>query len=140
MLERRDAPGQLRVLGCKLTSAAIAGERLGGFVASRVNLGNAFESCQVFRGRCQDGRQLGQGRVEVPVVNQGAAQRGPGGGVLGVQGEADPARLDGFVHPAGTPELFCEGGKRKRRRILLDPASQFLNARAVRHVDSLAEA
>ena len=140
MLERRDAPGQLRVLGCKLTSAAIAGERLGGFVASRVNLGDAFERSQVFRGRRQDRRQLGQSRVEVPVVNQGAAERGSCGGVLGVQREAGPARLDGFVQPAGTPELFCEGGKRKRRRILLDPASQFLNARAVRHVDSLAEA
>ena len=87
----------------------------------------------------ENGRELDQGGVEVPTVDQCAAERGSRRSVFGVQGESGAADLDGLVQPTGTPELFGKGRKCERRRILVDPASQLLNARAVRHEDSLAE-
>jgi hypothetical protein len=46
---------------------------------------------------------------------------------------------DGLPRSAGAAQFFCEGGESERRRVLVDPASEFLDARAVRHADSLRQ-
>ena len=101
--------------------------------APRVNLGNAFERGQMSGAAASTVVSSAERGVELALVEQRAAERGASGGVFGVEGEAGPAGLDRLAEPAGAPEFLGEGGKSKRRRILLDPASQLLNARAVRH-------
>ena len=49
------------------------------------------------------------------------------------------AEGDGFPRAAGAAQFFGERGESERRRVLLDPASEFLDARAVRHGDSLVQ-
>jgi hypothetical protein len=45
-----------------------------------------------------------------------------------MDGKAGPAGVDGFLMLARSPALFRQLGKSNRRRILLDPASQIVNA------------
>ena len=47
--------------------------------------------------------------------------------------QTDAAGLDRVVVAADAAELFGERRKRNRRRVRLDPASQFLYARILRH-------
>jgi hypothetical protein len=47
--------------------------------------------------------------------------------------QARPADLHGFCVPTGTPVFLGELRKRNRRRILLDAASQVVDARIVDH-------
>jgi len=54
-----------------------------------------------------------------------------------MKGESGLTDLDGFGRFAGAPQFLGEGREGERRRILLDPATQFLNAGALRHGDSL---
>jgi hypothetical protein len=104
-----------------------------------VNLGNASNSAQVLGRRRENGRQFCEGVVQLSKVEQRAAERGARGEVFGVDRQTGAADADGFRRAAGAAELFGERRKRQRRRILLDPASQVFNARAVRHRDSLLQ-
>ena len=50
-----------------------------------------------------------------------------------MKGKPRPADAYRFLQAPGTTEFLGERGKRERRRILLDPASQVVNALIVRH-------
>ena len=58
-------------------------------------------------------------------LDQGAAERDARGEIAGVIGEAGAADADGFVVVAGAAALLGELRKSNRRRVRLDPASQF---------------
>jgi len=49
------------------------------------------------------------------------------------------ADCDGFLRAAGTSQFLGKGGESERRRVLVDPASEFLDARTVRHANSLRQ-
>jgi hypothetical protein len=49
------------------------------------------------------------------------------------------AQGHGFLRAARAAQFFGERGKSQRRRILVDPASEFLDAWAVRHGDSVVQ-
>ena len=71
-------------------------------------------------------------------LDQGAAERDACREVVGVICEAGAADADGFVVGAGAAALFCELRKSHRRRVRLDPASQFQKSWVVvRHTASL---
>jgi hypothetical protein len=89
--------------------------------------------------RSEHGRQFRERVVELSKVEQRAAERGARGEILGMDRHTGAADAHGFRRAAGAAELFGERRKRQRRRILLDPAPQVFNARAVRHRDSLLQ-
>jgi hypothetical protein len=47
--------------------------------------------------------------------------------------QAGAAGFDGVFVPADPPELFRKGREGNRRRVRVDPASQFLYPRVFRH-------
>ena len=107
--------------------------------AKAMNFGDASDRAEMLGRRLQHHGQFRQGIVKLAEIEQGAPERGAGGQVFGVEGQAGAADADGFLRATGAAELFGERRKRQRRRILLDPASQVFNPRAVRHGDSLMQ-
>ena len=61
--------------------------------------------------------------IEVALIEQYSTEGRSGGGVFGMNLQTGTAGLHGLVEPARSPQLFGQGGKCQRRRILLDPAS-----------------
>ena len=72
--------------------------------------------------------------VELTELDERAAEGDARREVSGMNREAGPAGVDRFLmYFSGPPALFGELGKSNRRRILLDPASQIVNARIFGH-------
>lgn len=128
---------QLGVASRQGQRQAIFDERFVQVAAHFVDFGDAFEGREVLGRPAKNGRQLDQRRVEIAGLEQRATERGASGKIFGMEDEAGLTDLDGFGRLAVAPQFFCEGREGERRRILLDPATQFLNAGAVRHGDSL---
>lgn len=103
------------------------------------NFLDALERAQVIRRSRQHRGQLGKGVIELSEIEKRPPQRGARSEIFGVNREAGPADADRFPRPAGTAKFLGERRKRQRRRILLDPASQIVDARAVRHGDSVVQ-
>jgi len=73
-------------------------------------------------------RELSLGGVEIVDFDESPAERDTGRQVTRMNREARPAGVDRFLVGARAAALFGELGKRNRRRILLDPAPQVVNA------------
>ena len=87
-----------------------------------------------FSGRgAEDRFQLLARPVVVADLDQRAAERDAGGQIRRVPLQAAAAGLYGFFVAALTAVLLRQRRKRNRRRIHLDPASQLLYARILRH-------
>jgi hypothetical protein len=87
----------------------------------------------IVRRRLEDPLELGFRLFDTTELEERPAERDPGREVRGMLFEAglrDPDRLRVFADP---PVFFGELRKSNRRRILLDPASKFLNPRIVVH-------
>src|SRR5262249_38398876 len=81
----------------------------------------------------EDRLELLAGGVVVAGFDEAAAERDARREVGRVPLKAGAARIDGVLIAPDPPELFRERRKRNRRRVRLDPASQFLYPRVLRH-------
>ena len=101
-----------------------------------------FRECpdrgEILRSHAQHVFELLAGLVVPADLEQRSSQRDAGRQVRGMTLQAGPARGYRIVEPAGAAVFLGERGKRDRRRIDLDPASQFFNAGGVGHWAELA--
>ena len=137
LLQRGDGARQICILPRQRQRLPVGCQRCSAIAATRVDLRDPLERREVLGRRGQHARQFHQRLIQLAEVQQRPAERGPGARVLRVNGQAGAAGADSIGRPAGAAQLLCEGGKSKRRRIHLDPASQLLNSGAVRHGNSV---
>jgi hypothetical protein len=98
-----------------------------------VDLRERADRREILRGRAQDMFELVPGFVE-PTERQKRAPEGHTGRDIGrVPLESGFAHGNGVCELPCPPVLFGQGRKRNRRRIQLDPASQFLDAGVMGH-------
>ena len=88
---------------------------------------------QIVRSGSNDVFEFFRGFVEPPELEQCPTQRHPCGEIGRVLLKAGSRDFDRLFEIACSPVLFRELRKRNRRRILLDPASQFFYPRIVGH-------
>jgi hypothetical protein len=98
-----------------------------------MNFSDASDRAEMFRRRVEHGGQFREGVVKLAEIEKGAPERGAGGQVFGVKCQTGAADTDRLLCATGAAKLLGEGRKRERRRILVDPASQVIDPRAVRH-------
>ncbi|HEX6463035.1 MAG TPA: hypothetical protein VFZ98_01225 [Vicinamibacterales bacterium] len=91
-----------------------------------VDLPQAPNSGEVLGRRAQHGLELLARGIQVAGLYQRAAQRDARRQIRGMPLKAGDAGFGRFVIPAEAPVLLRERRKRNRRRVGLDPASQFL--------------
>jgi hypothetical protein len=100
-----------------------------------VDFGDATDGGEVFRGALQDQLELGQRIIQQIELDERSAECDARRKVAGMNGESCAAGLHRLLDMPCAATLFGELRKRNRRRIPLDPASQFLNPRVVGHRD-----
>jgi hypothetical protein len=98
-----------------------------------VDIGEPADGRQVLRSQAQHVLELGPRLLVLADLEERPAERHAGRQVGRVPLEAGAADGDRLLAPPGAAVLFREGRKRNRRRIHLDPASQFFDARALSH-------
>ena len=103
-----------------------------------VKLRDASYGDQVIGGRKQHLLEFSFCLVEPAKLRQGAAERHVRGDIEGMLFEACAAKTHGLVIVTGAAMLFRELRKRNRRRILLNPASKFVNPRMARQAAIVA--
>ncbi len=96
-----------------------------------VDFGEATDRRKVFRRRAKDVLELLTCLVEASQLEQRAPERDASGQVGGVTLQSGLARGYRFFEAASTPVFFGESRKRDGRRVHLDPAFQFFDARAL---------
>src|SRR5262245_5511914 len=105
----------------------------GGVAEALVDLLDAADRGDVLGSRPKDGFQLAAGAVVLAHLDERAAERHTRREVRRVPVQPGAARLDRVFIASDAAELLRECRKRNRRRVRLDPASQFLYARILRH-------
>lgn len=83
---------------------------------------------QIVWSRAQNELEFGTRLLRLPEGRQRAAERHACREVCGVMGEPGAGDAHGVLELAAPPVLFRELRKHNRRRILLDPASELLDA------------
>ena len=99
-----------------------------------VDLGERADRREVLRGGAQDVLELVPRFVEPAEFQEGPTEGHAGGDIGRVPLQSGFAGGDGVFELACPPVLLRQGRERDRRRVQLDPASQFLDAGVVRHV------
>lgn len=99
----------------------------------QADLAEAAPRRQVFRRGMEHGSQLTARGVQIAQREQRATEGHARGMVFGVMSESGPADADGVLMAAGAPVFLGELREGKRRRVPLDPASQFLQPRWISH-------
>ena len=107
---------------------AILRERLGESAAPVEHLRQTAHGGEVFRRAFQDDLELGSRRLELVQLEERAPEGHPCGQISGMDRQSGAADLDRILVVPRPPVLLGELGKSNRRRILLDPAPQFVNA------------
>src|SRR5687768_17530941 len=98
-----------------------------------VDFCNSANRRQVLRRGFEDVLQLAEGGVEVVHLEERPPERHPSGEVTRMDCEPGSARFDRvFVAPRSTV-LLRELGKRNRRRVFYNPASELFYTGIVRH-------
>ena len=100
-------------------------ERLAHQAAALIDLGQGADRRKVAGRHVQHVRQLREGLVEPVQFDEGAAEGDAGGQGFRMVLQAGAAHPHGFVVLAFAPEFLRQLGKRQRRRVGLDPASEF---------------
>ena len=100
-----------------------------------MNFGEAADGRQVFLSGAEDNLELTPRGIQLAKLDQGPAQRHAGRQIAWMNGEAGAAHLGRLGVLPGAAVLLCELRKCNRRRVFLNPASQFLNTRIVGHAD-----
>jgi hypothetical protein len=95
------------------------------------DIGQLANCAEVVGSGLEDVIELVDRFVIPPHFEQRTAKRDSSGEISRVLRETIPTDANGVLELARTPMLFGELRKRNRRRILLDPASKFFNARVV---------
>ena len=111
---------------------------LGQLSDATVNFRERPDRGQILRSRAQHLFEFLARFVVAADLEQGSAEGDAGRKVCGMALQARPARGNRVVELARAAVFLREGRKSDRRRIRLDPASQFLNASGVGHWAELA--
>ena len=98
-----------------------------------IDLGESPDGGQILGRALEHARQLGLRPIKVAEFDERASKGHAGGKVFGMKGEARAAGVNRFLESARAPALFGELGERNRRRVLLNPAPQIVNARIFGH-------
>ena len=99
---------------------------LGDVAEAIVDLGKAADRGEIFGSGAEDGFELFPRRLVIAHFNQGASERHAGGEIRGMTLETDTAGFDRLLVVTDAAVFLREGRERNRRRVRLDPASQFL--------------
>ncbi len=110
------------------SAALYCSQRLSQVAAPVVDLGEAADRRQVFRSAREHPDQLGLRLVVLTELDEGAPERHARRQVRRMNLEAGPARIDRLLILPGATQLLGQLGEGNRRRILLDPAPQVIDA------------
>jgi hypothetical protein len=108
-------------------------ERFRKRAAAVVDFGEAADRRQVFGSALQDLFELGECAVEIVQLNQRSPERHARGEITGVKLEARMADVDRLLKISGAAALLRQLREGDRRRVLLNPAPEILDAAVVRH-------
>jgi len=125
-------PGD-EVVGRERLGDAVLRQRVQRVSTLLMNLGERSQRRKVLGSRLENGAQLALGGVDIADGHQRAAERHPCGEICRVMRQAVAAGPDRLVVLSGPTVFLGKLRKRKRRRILLDPASQFVETLCVGH-------
>src|SRR5689334_1852922 len=98
-----------------------------------VDFRDAANGGQILGGALQYAFELGLCGVEIVYFDQRAPKCHPCRQIAWMDRQSGPARGDRVFVASGPPVLLSQLGKCNRRRVLLDPASELVNAGIVRH-------
>ena len=98
-----------------------------------MDLGKAANGGKVFRRQLEDVFELFSRVLQPADFDQRAAERDVSGQVGRMAHEAGCAGCNRLLETLGAPVLLGERREGDGRRVRLDPAFQFFNARSVRH-------
>jgi hypothetical protein len=122
----RNRGGYLRTGGLEMPLGDVLAD-------SMVNLGKATNRRQILGSQLQHVLEFLSCIQQPAHLYQGSAQRDMSGQIRGMSDETGSAGLNRFLEPFGATILLGERGKGNGRRVRLDPAFQFFDARRVRH-------
>jgi hypothetical protein len=106
---------------------------LGRVAEAFVDLRQAARGRDILRRRTQDCLELFARGIEIARFDQRTAERHARRQICRMALEARGTDFNRFLIAAETPVFLRERRKRNRRRVGLDPASQFLYPRILRH-------
>ena len=94
-----------------------------------MNLGKPSNRRQILRCELENELEFLPGVLKFSDFNERAPQGDVGGEIRRMAHQTVPAGFDSFLESFGASVFLGEGGKRNRRRVRLDPAFQFFDAR-----------
>ena len=103
------------------------------FAEPVMDLGKTANGREIFRRKSEDVLELVPRVLQAADFNECPAERHVGRQIGWMSNKAGGAGFDRFFETLGAPVFLGEGGEGDRRRVRLDPAFQFFNARRVRH-------
>ena len=121
---------ELRIVACERQRAAVELERAFQIPAPLLDLGHAADGGEIVGRGLEDELQFRLGLLELPELDQRAAERDPCGEISGMAREAGAAALLRRLIVAGATVFLGQLGEGNRGRVGLDPASQIGDARA----------
>ena len=116
---------EIRIVLRELQRPLVIGQRVGDLAAPLIDLRHRAVGGEIVGSGGEDDRQLGLRLVEMSELGERAAEGDAGREIIGVIREAGAADAHGLFVFAGAAALFSELRKSNRRRVRLDPASQF---------------
>ena len=94
-----------------------------------MDFGKTPDGREILRRQPQDVFELVPRVLQAADFNECAAERHVSRQIGGMSNEAGGAGLDRVFETSSAPVFLCERGEGDRRRVRVDPAFQFLNAR-----------
>jgi len=98
-----------------------------------MNLGQAPNGREILWRQLQNVLEFLPGILKPSHFDECAAKRDVGGEIRGMTHQTGLAGFNGFLVAFSAPIFLGESRKRNGRRVRLDPAFQFLDARRIRH-------
>lgn len=133
LLQRVHDQSEFGVVRRQAEGRLVPPQRLGCVPTLTMDLCQPFDRGEILRCCLEHRLEFTLGRLEMAETRERSAKRDPRRRVPRVDGKAGATDGHRPLILTGAPVLLGELRKQNRRRILEDPASQFLETRTVRH-------
>ena len=119
---------EIRIVSRDGQRGAVLCQRFGQRALAMVDVRETANRGEVFRSALQHLMEFALRILKLPELDQCPAEGDARGEIRRVNFEAGSADVDGFLKHRRAPVLFSELGESNRRRVLLDPSSEIVEA------------